>query len=329
MAQTPVAGARPAAAAGAPARAVPAPQWAQALGHAASDKRLDILRGIARSGSISQAAREAGVSYKAAWQALDTLSNLAGVELVQRAVGGAGGGGARVTEAGLWLLQAAEALDQARQAVLAQLPPFGHSGLSVAGSAPAAPAGLAALGLRTSMRNQLPAQVLGLRRAGALVDVTLGLVGGLTLVSRLTRESTELLGLQTGLAVQVLCKATAVRIEAASSEAPQCVPPPVACSGLAVLPGPGPAAAPPVTQEEANAPAHGSPASGAKAAGAPSPLVGQVLRLARAGEAQEVVLALPGGLQLVGFTAAGSTLRRGRWAQAVLQASALVLALGA
>lgn len=304
--------------------AAPAPQWAQALGHAASDKRLDILRGIARSGSISQAAREAGVSYKAAWQALDTLSNLAGVELVQRAVGGAGGGGARVTDSGLWLLQAAEALDQARQTVLARLPPFGEGAPSTAGAAPTAPVGLAALGLRTSMRNQVPAQVLGLRRVGALVDVTLGLAGGLTLSSRLTRESAELLGLQTGLAVQALCKATAVRIEAVSGEALGGVRRSAADTGLEAHQAPGGGAA-----HEAIARPEPVPDAPADEADGLSGLVGQVLRVARAGEAQEVVLALPGGLQWVGFTAPGVSLRRGRLARAVLHASAVVLALGA
>ncbi|MFT4240886.1 MAG: LysR family transcriptional regulator, partial [Acidovorax sp.] len=71
-----------------------------ALGHELTDKRIAILRQIAEGGSISQAARAVGVSYKAAWQAVDTLTNLAGAPLVARAVGGAGGGGAQLTEAG-------------------------------------------------------------------------------------------------------------------------------------------------------------------------------------------------------------------------------------
>ena len=100
--------------------AMPRPSLAlsDALGHAAADKRLEILRRVAAVGSISQAARDAGVSYKAAWQALDTLSNLAGAPLVERAVGGAGGGGARLTPAGIDVLHAAEATARVREAVL-------------------------------------------------------------------------------------------------------------------------------------------------------------------------------------------------------------------
>ena len=69
------------------------PRLTDALGHGMADKRIDILRAIARTGSISQAARDVAVSYKAAWQAVDTLTNLAGVPLVEAldSVGGASG----------------------------------------------------------------------------------------------------------------------------------------------------------------------------------------------------------------------------------------------
>ena len=83
---------------------------AEVLGHEATDKRIDILRRIGEVGSISEAARGAGVSYKAAWQAIDTLTNLAGAPLVERTVGGSGGGGAQLTPTGLQLLDAADTL---------------------------------------------------------------------------------------------------------------------------------------------------------------------------------------------------------------------------
>lgn len=50
-----------------------APSFDSALSHEPTDKRIDILRLISESGSISQAARQAKVSYEAAWQAIDTL----------------------------------------------------------------------------------------------------------------------------------------------------------------------------------------------------------------------------------------------------------------
>lgn len=179
-------------------------ELAQALGQSSADKRLDILRRVGEGGSISQAARDAGVSYKAAWQALDTLSNLAGAPLVERSVGGAGGGGARLTEAAEHLLRASDEIARAREQVLARL------------RGPAAGARVAsALALRTSMRNQLPCEVRQVEAAGPLARVHLALVDGTPLASRITTESAQLLGLRPGLPVVALCKAMAVSVSRA------------------------------------------------------------------------------------------------------------------
>jgi molybdate transport system regulatory protein len=177
-------------------------QLADALGHSSTDKRLEILRLISEAGSISEAARMAGVSYKAAWQAIDTLSNLAGAPLLDRAVGGSGGGGAKLTDAGLHLLWVAEQLQAARSQTLALItnPQLAPS------------ARLGALGLRTSMRNQLPCTVHAMKKVGGAMRVSLALSQGLHLVSRITQESAQLLDLKTGLPVLALFKATAVHV---------------------------------------------------------------------------------------------------------------------
>ena len=265
-----------------------------ALGHALADKRIDILRQIGDTGSISQAARVAGVSYKAAWQAVDTLTNLAGTPLVARAVGGAGGGGAQLTEAARQLLAAADAMAQARGAVLSRWQATPHAG----------PA-LARLAVRTSMRNQLPCVVERLVPQGQIVAVHLRLgpgfagadgrgVGGQAapqaLVSRITRESAELLGLRSGLAVQALCKATGVRVERAVRSAR------TAHSA---------AAAPPGTHR----------------------LAARATRVVRGESGDEVAAELAGGLQMVGFAAPASGLRTGSPVVLVVEDNAVVLAL--
>lgn len=172
----------------------------RSLGYAPADKRIELLRRVGECGSISQAARSAGVSYKAAWQAIHTLTNLAGEPLVDSSVGGAGGGGARLTVAGARLLRAAEQMDAARHDVLARIN-------DPAAQALAAP--------RTSMRNHLPCTVARLDSAGPgdpLVRVVLALPEGGEMTSLITRESAQLLGLVPGLDLLALCKATAVRI---------------------------------------------------------------------------------------------------------------------
>lgn len=180
-----------------------------ALGHDLADRRIAILRHIAAGHSISQAAREAGISYKAAWQALDVLTNLAGCALVDRSVGGAGGGGARITEAGQSLLAMADALEDARAQVLGRF--AGQGGPAVA---PAA-----RLGLRTSMRNLWPCRVLSLQAQGAQVRVWLlaegtrdGVPQDVRIAARITPESVQLLALAPGVSVMALCKATAVQV---------------------------------------------------------------------------------------------------------------------
>ena len=254
-----------------------------ALGHALTDKRIDILRHIGACGSISQAARAVGVSYKAAWQALDTLTNLAGTPLVSRAVGGAGGGGAQLTDAGRELLAAAEAMAQARGAVLSRWQATPHAG----------PA-LARLAVRTSMRNQLPCVVDRLTVQGQIVCVHLRLegegAGAVSLASRITRESAQLLGLAPGLAVQALCKATAVRVERG-----------------------GRAAAAPVAE--------------AAALQGPHRLSARATRVVRGASGDEVSAELAGGLQMVGFAAPGSGLRAGSAVVLVIEDNAVVLAL--
>lgn len=179
-----------------------------AFGHSTADKRIEVLRLIERTGSISQAAREAGVSYKAAWQAIDTLSNLTGMALVEKNVGGVGGGGARVTQAGKRLLEIATLLEMKRQLFLKELSSQNNSSVENA---------LPQLGVQTSMRNHLPCRVKSLKLTGPIVRVVLELRDGSMLVARITRTSAELLSLKPGLSVLALCKATAVKIELETS----------------------------------------------------------------------------------------------------------------
>lgn len=174
------------------------PALLQALGHPLSDRRLQVLQALGECGSISQAARKVGVSYKAAWQAIDTLGNLAGTPVVAKSVGGAGGGGAKLTAAGHELLRAAQAMVQARTVVLQQL----QSVVPVQ-----------RLGIQTSMRNQWPCRVQRVEVAGPLALVQFhSLHGDLPLTARITAESAQLLGLQAGMLVLAMCKATAVQI---------------------------------------------------------------------------------------------------------------------
>jgi molybdate transport system regulatory protein len=72
--------------------------------------------------------------------------------------------------------------------------------------------GLVGLGLRTSMRNQLPCRIKDITRDSGTARVQLELPNGACLVAKVTTESAELLGLSVGMSALALCKATAVTI---------------------------------------------------------------------------------------------------------------------
>ena len=68
--------------------------------HAIGPGKTDLLAAIARSGSISAAARDMAMSYKRAWQLVDELNGLFDAPLVAASKGGSGGGGATLTRRG-------------------------------------------------------------------------------------------------------------------------------------------------------------------------------------------------------------------------------------
>ena len=174
----------------------------KALSHTKTDKRMDILRRLQDAGSISEAARRAGVSYKAAWQAIDILSNLAGTPLVEKVVGGSGGGGAQLTAAGKELIKASAELELAKSQLLKKSPSASATDPITQGM----------LGLQTTMRNQFPATVTGIAKKAGSVRVTLTTKGASVFHARITSASAELFELHIGQKVMVLFKATAVQI---------------------------------------------------------------------------------------------------------------------
>jgi len=62
--------------------------------------KVDLLEEIDRSGSISKAARELGLSYRRAWTLVDTMNKSFKSSLVEGSAGGKKGGGAHLTPLG-------------------------------------------------------------------------------------------------------------------------------------------------------------------------------------------------------------------------------------
>jgi molybdate transport system regulatory protein len=87
--------------------------------------KADLLDAIARTGSISSAARDLGMSYRRAWLLADELGRLFKRPILTTAAGGARGGGAALTDFGRALLAAYRRIeDRAAEAACAELVAF-------------------------------------------------------------------------------------------------------------------------------------------------------------------------------------------------------------
>jgi molybdenum-pterin binding domain len=156
------------------------------------------------SRSITAAAKASGLSYKAAWDAVETMNNLAERAVVVTSVGGRGGGGARLTPHGRELLATYRAVEAENTQFLRQV----NARLAGRNQAPA----LGRLSLRTSARNQWAGSVTRLRRGAVNDEVEVALGGGDRIVAIVTHASVENLGLRKGVDVIALVKASSVLV---------------------------------------------------------------------------------------------------------------------
>ncbi|WP_445405015.1 winged helix-turn-helix domain-containing protein [Acinetobacter vivianii] len=83
--------------------------------------KAELLEAIQRTGSISQAAKSMDMSYRRAWQLVDTMNQCFQSHLVETQTGGTHGGGAIVTELGQVILKKFRGMEQqAIQSVVAE-----------------------------------------------------------------------------------------------------------------------------------------------------------------------------------------------------------------
>src|SRR5512139_806778 len=148
------------------------------LGHG----RIELLERIAETGSISQAARAMGMSYKAAWDAVDAMNNVSDEPLVLRSAGGKHGGGTQLTDHGRKLIEVYRAAEQEYQQFLRRLGQgvedfdrFYHL--------------MRSLSMKSSARNQFQGRVTRITLGAVNAEVIIELPGGDELVSIITNES--------------------------------------------------------------------------------------------------------------------------------------------
>lgn len=173
----------------------------------ADPRRISLLKQIAQTGSISQGAKNAGISYKSAWDAINEMNQLSEQSLVDRATGGKGGGGAVLTRYGQRLIQLYDLLAQIQQ-----------KAFDVLSDDDALPldsllAAISRFSLQTSARNQWFGTVTDRDHQQVQQHVDILLADGTTrLKVAITAQSGERLGLDEGKEVLVLLKAPWVNV---------------------------------------------------------------------------------------------------------------------
>ena len=158
--------------------------------------RMALVEAVGELGSISAAARKVGLSYKAAWDAIQALNNLFDAPLITAAPGGRAGGAAQVTPRGQAALAAFRRVQAEMDAALAKLDQ--GLGANIFWS----------LGMKTSARNALRGRIARITPGAVSAEVTLRIADGLDIVAIVTTQSVEDLGLAVGAPAVALIKSS-------------------------------------------------------------------------------------------------------------------------
>ncbi len=175
--------------------------------------RVALLARIGECGSITRAAKAMKMSYKAAWDAIDTMNTLAGEPLVERLTGGKGGGGTRLTRRGEQLVENFRIIEREHRRFVDDL---GRQSDRIADDLLL----IRRMGMRTSARNQFYGKIAALQPGAVNDEVVLEIPGGHRIVAIITRDSTRRLALQPGMEVFALIKASSVIVGAGDGDFP-------------------------------------------------------------------------------------------------------------
>jgi molybdate transport system regulatory protein len=86
--------------------------WVEADGEPVFGRgRRFLLEAVETHGSINQAAKEVGISFRKAWSHIKVMEERLGVKLVERRTGGRHGGGAQLTDDARLLLKKFEEME--------------------------------------------------------------------------------------------------------------------------------------------------------------------------------------------------------------------------
>lgn len=165
--------------------------------------RIELLEAVGTHGSISKAAKAVGLSYKAAWDALNAVNNLLPRPAILGQTGGRQGGGAIVTDDGLALIASFRMMEKRLEKVAHML-----AGDNAGDSFSL----LWSLGMKTSARNAFRCTVTDIRKGEVNAEVIMRLSAKSELTAIITSESLTDLDITIGREVMALVKSSFVML---------------------------------------------------------------------------------------------------------------------
>ena len=167
--------------------------------------QIDLLEAIADTGSITAAAKIAGVSYKTAWDRLERINNLSEQPLIERSVGGSKGGGSTLTSYGKKMLNGFKQLQKQHNQFLEQLNQQLNSLDDVSKFMKSAL-------LQTSARNQFLGNITEIETGAVNSEVQIQISEQQRIVALVTEQSRREMKLVEGLSVIAMIKASSVTL---------------------------------------------------------------------------------------------------------------------
>jgi len=180
--------------------------WFQRSDHRyLGEDRIELLEKIDEFGSLGKAAKAVGVSYKTAWDTVNSINNLAESPLVQMLTGGKGGGGSSLTEEGKKVVTQFRFIQEDLRQHLATLE-------QRLGDTASLQQFLRRVSMKVSARNVFAGTISKITIGAVNAEVILSLKGGASLASIVTNGAVENLGLKEGQDAYAIIKASSIII---------------------------------------------------------------------------------------------------------------------
>ncbi len=168
--------------------------------------RIELLEQIEKMGSMNAAAKAMKMSYKAAWERVNQMNELADAPMIEKVKGGKGGGGTILTPHAHELIMTFKRFEVLHREFIERFAEAGDDPECLARI-------LSRMFLTTSARNQFTCKIKSIKEHGVNGLMELELSGGNKLSADITLKSIRNMGLSVGCDAYAIIKSSDVTIQ--------------------------------------------------------------------------------------------------------------------